>query len=79
MGDGHAFRRDHLNQKKEEEAGVLLVSHVTETHYTHTSPNQRLSLKCLLHWASGRNRSKMTAVRSIPVESEVDLYTVTPA
>lgn len=39
---------------------------------------QSLSLKCLLHWASGRNQSKMTAVRSRLMESSVDLHAATP-
>lgn len=29
--------------RKEEETGTLLVSHVTEPHYTHTSPSHSLS------------------------------------
>lgn len=39
---------------------------------------QSLSLKCLLHWASGRNRSKMTAVRSKLTESGADPHAATP-
>lgn len=75
--DGRGFHRDHLNPSRGE-AGTLHVSHVTEPHYTHASASRTLSLKCLLHWASGRNRSKMTAVRSRLMESSVDLRASTP-
>lgn len=65
--------KSEKKKRQEHYLSVMWQSLITLTHH-----QSRDSLKCLLHWASGRNRSKMTAVRSIPVESEADLYTDTP-
>lgn len=55
----------HLNQKKKRQEHYLSVMWQTLITLTHHQT------KCLLHWESGRNQSKMTAVRSNPAESEV--------
>lgn len=75
--DGHSFHRDHLNQKRRRGRNITCQSCDRASLHSHITKT-RDSLKCLLHWASGRNRTKMTAVRWISAESEVDLYTVTP-